>query len=86
MPAEGCAPLMMMLENRPNDHDNDREQKHEDGNTVDPMHIPHPLRTRRIRIPFLDIEVLLDLSPNTHNNMLNAQPRPPASNGPRRPM
>jgi hypothetical protein len=47
--------------------DNDPRQKHKDRNPVDPMHIPHPLRVRRIRVPLLDIKILLDLSPNSHD-------------------
>jgi hypothetical protein len=46
--------------------DNDPRQKHKDRNPVDPMHIPHPLRVRRIRIPFFDIEVFGDLSSDSH--------------------
>jgi hypothetical protein len=48
----------MSLENKdPQDHKNDPNKEHKDGNAVDPMHIPHPLRIRRIRIPLPNIKV-----------------------------
>jgi hypothetical protein len=59
---------MMMFENRPHNHNDDRDQKHKYGYPIDPMHIPHPLRPRRTRIPLLDVEILLDLSPNAHKD------------------
>jgi hypothetical protein len=58
---------MMMFEDRPKDHDKDRDQKHKDGNAVDPMHVLHPLSAWRIRIPLFDVEIFLDLSPNSHS-------------------
>jgi hypothetical protein len=33
------------------------------------MHIPHPLRMRRIRVPLLDIKVLRQLPPDSHKKM-----------------
>jgi hypothetical protein len=63
-------PLMMMPENRPHDHNDDRNQEHKDGNAVDPMHVLHPLSMWRIRIPLLDIKIFLDLSPNSHSSKI----------------
>jgi hypothetical protein len=48
------------------EQENDPHQEHENGDPVDPMHIPHPLRVRRIRIPLFDIEVFGDLSSDSH--------------------
>jgi hypothetical protein len=45
-------------------------QEHENGYPVDPMHISHPLRVWRIRIPFFDIEVFGDLSSDSHRAKL----------------
>ena len=72
--AAGRVPLMMMMpEHQPVDHNNDRDQKHENGNAIDPMHILHPLRMRCVRITLLDVEILPDLSPNSHGKMLEIQ-------------
>jgi hypothetical protein len=58
----------MSLENKDSqDQENDPHEEHKNGDPVDPMHIPHPLGIRRIRIPLLDIKVLLYLSPDSHN-------------------
>jgi hypothetical protein len=55
------------FENEKFDQQNDDpDDEHEYGNPVDPMHVPHPLRVWRIRIPFFYIEVLADLSPDSH--------------------
>ena len=59
---------MMMLEDRPEDHDNDRDQKHKNGDAVDPVHVLHPLSPWRIRVPLLNVEIFLDLSPNSHSS------------------
>src|ERR1700761_8085295 len=65
---------MMMFENKKFQQQNDQShQEHENGDPVDPMHIPHPLRIRCIRIPLLDIKVFLDLSPNSHRNRITSQ-------------
>jgi hypothetical protein len=57
----------MPLENKdPQDQKDQSQQEHKDGDTVDPMHIPHPLRIRRIRVPLLNVEILGYLSPNSH--------------------
>jgi hypothetical protein len=49
------------------DHQNDqRKQEHKNGYPVDPMHIPHPLRIRRIGILLFDVEIFFDLPPDTH--------------------
>jgi hypothetical protein len=48
-------------------YDNDqRYQKHEQRDPVNTMHITHPGRIRRIGIAFFYIEILLQLSPNSH--------------------
>jgi hypothetical protein len=58
----------MFLENKdPQDQKDQPQQEHKNGDAVDPMHIPHPLGIRRIRIPFFDVEILSYLSPNSHN-------------------
>jgi hypothetical protein len=59
--------MMMSEKDCPDDHDNDRHQKHKDGDTVDPMHVLHPLSAWRIRVPPLNVEIFLDLSPNSHS-------------------
>jgi hypothetical protein len=57
----------MLFENKQlQQQNNDPRQKHKDRYPVDPMHIPHPLRIRRIRIPLLDEEIFLNLSPDSH--------------------
>jgi hypothetical protein len=48
---------MSFEKNKPNDHEDQAQEKHEYGDTVDPMHIPHPLSIRRIRITLLDVEI-----------------------------
>jgi hypothetical protein len=57
---------MMLEKNRFNDDKNQPQQENKNRDPVDPMHIPHPLRIRFIWIPLLNIEILLDLSPDTH--------------------
>jgi hypothetical protein len=57
---------MMLEKNRFNDDKNQPQQENKDSGPVDPMHIPHPLRIRLIGIPLPDIEILPDLSPDTH--------------------
>jgi hypothetical protein len=58
------------------DHDNDyRHEEHKNGGPVDPMHVPHVLRIRRIRIPLFDVEVFLDLSPDSHTPNLIGCPK-----------
>jgi len=48
------------------DHDNDGYDEHEQGNTVDAVHVFHPLRVRLIRIAFFNIQVFSYLSPDSH--------------------
>jgi len=48
------------------DHKDQTGQEYEQRDPVDPMHIPHPLRMRGIRVPLLNVEILSDLSPDTH--------------------
>jgi hypothetical protein len=57
---------MMLEKNRFNDDKNQPQQENKDSGPVDAMHIPHPLRIRFIRIPLLNIEILPDLSPDSH--------------------
>jgi hypothetical protein len=57
---------MMLKKNRSNDDKDQPQQENKDSGAVDPMHIPHPLRIRLIRIPLLYIKILPDLSPDTH--------------------
>jgi hypothetical protein len=57
---------MMLKKNRLNDYKNQPQQENKNSGPVDPMHIPHPLRIRLIGIPLPDIEILPDLSPDTH--------------------
>ena len=54
-------------------NDDDSHQEHEDRDPVDPMHIFHPLGMRRVRIPFLDIEVFCKLSPDSHSTLIEPQ-------------
>ena len=58
--------LSMFEKNCPDDQDDQPNKKHKNGNPVDPMHIPHPLRIRRIRVPLFDVEIFLYLTPDTH--------------------
>jgi hypothetical protein len=48
------------------DHKDQTGQENEQRDPVDPMHIPHPLRMRGIRVPLLYVEILTELSPDTH--------------------
>jgi hypothetical protein len=61
-----AVPLMSFEKDQPDDHKDQSQQKHKNGDTVDPMHVFHPLSTWRIRIPLLDIKIFLELSPNSH--------------------
>jgi hypothetical protein len=45
---------------------NERNQKKKDGKPVDPVHVFHPLRMRRIRISFFQVEIFGDLAKKTH--------------------
>jgi hypothetical protein len=58
---------MSFEKDQPDDHKDQPDQKHKNGDTVDPMHILHPLSMWRIRIPLFNVEIFLDLSPNSHN-------------------
>jgi hypothetical protein len=58
---------MMFEKQVPHDQNDQPYQEHEYGNAVDPMHVSHPLRIRRIRIPLLDIEIFSYLSPDSHD-------------------
>jgi hypothetical protein len=58
---------MTFEKNCPDDYKDQPQQKNKNRKPVNPMHIPHPLRVRVFGIPFLDIEVFFDLSPDTHN-------------------
>jgi hypothetical protein len=57
---------MTLEKNRFNDDKNQPQQENKDSGPVDPMHIPHPLGIWFIRIPLPDIEILPNLSPDTH--------------------
>ena len=46
--------------------DHDRRQEHKDRYPVDPVHVPHPLGIRLIRVPLFNVEVFFDLSPDSH--------------------
>ena len=59
----------MSLEKEPQNNKDQPQQEHKNGDPVNPMHIPHPLRVRCIRIPFLDVEVFRYLSPDSHNQI-----------------
>jgi hypothetical protein len=58
---------MSLEKKQPDDHEDQPQEKHKDGDPVDPMHIPHPLGIRRIRIPLLNVEIFRYLSPDSHN-------------------
>jgi hypothetical protein len=58
---------MSFKKDQPDDHKDQPQQKHKNGDAVDPMHVFHPLRMWRIRVPLLDVEIFLDLSPNSHS-------------------
>jgi hypothetical protein len=65
----------MSFENKkPEQQDNEPRQKHKDRDPVDPMHIPHPLRVWRIRVPFFNIEVFPNLPPDSHKVKLLQNP------------
>jgi hypothetical protein len=64
----------MSLENKdPQDQKNKPQQEHKDRDPVDPMHIPHPLRVWRIRIPLLYVEIFRYLSPDSHIGSIETQ-------------
>jgi hypothetical protein len=56
----------MLKKKEPDDHKDQTQQENKDGDAVDPMHIPHPLRMRRIRVPLLNVEILGQLPPDSH--------------------
>jgi hypothetical protein len=56
----------MLLEDQLDDKNDNGREEHEDGYPVDPMHILHPLRMRRIGIPLFNVEILGNLSPHSH--------------------
>jgi hypothetical protein len=48
----------MPEKNGPYDDEDQTQQENKDGDAVDPMHIPHPLGMRGIRVPFFNEEIL----------------------------
>ena len=64
--ASSAGPLMSFEKDQPDDHKDQPQQKHKNGDTVDPMHVLHPLSTWRIRIALLDVEIFPYLSPDSH--------------------
>ena len=61
---------------QPEDHDDQRDQEHKNGNAVDAMHVSHPFGIRLIRIPFPQVEIFSQLFENSHYTKLiktNAQ-------------
>ena len=57
----------MMFDKKYLDQQNDQSnEEHENGYPVDPMHVPHPLAIRRIRVPLFNVEVFFNLPPDTH--------------------
>jgi hypothetical protein len=61
---------MSFEKDQPDDHKDQPDQEHKDGDTVDPMHVPHPLGMRRIRIPLFNVEVFPNLSPDSHDEQI----------------
>jgi hypothetical protein len=57
---------MSFEKNQPDDHKDQSQEEHKNGDAVDAMHIPHPLSIRRIRVPLLDVEIFPYLSPDSH--------------------
>ena len=53
---------MFFEKDQPDQHDDNSQNEHEDGYPVDPMHVPHPLCVRLLRVPFFDVEILGYLS------------------------
>ena len=58
----------MLKKKKPDNHKDQPQQEDKNGDAIDPMHIPHPLAVRGIRIPFLNVEILAKLSPDSHKN------------------
>jgi len=57
----------MLAENGPlQNHYQQRRQKQEDRDPVDPVHVFHPLRMRRSGISFLQIKIFCDLTEHAH--------------------
>jgi hypothetical protein len=58
---------MMTLKNKyPEDHNDQADKEHKEGNAVDPMHILHPLGMRCLRIPLFNVEIFAKLPPDAH--------------------
>jgi hypothetical protein len=57
---------MLVKEERPDDHHDQRDQEHKNGDAVDPVHVFDPSAPRSIRIFLLDIKVFRYLSPWAH--------------------
>ena len=51
--------------------EDERKEKHQDGNPVDPMHILEPGSLRCIRVLFLDIQIFCYLTHDAHNCFSN---------------
>src|SRR5579871_562787 len=66
-PPTGAQPLMSLEKKQPDNDQDQPQQEHKDRDPVDPVHVLHPLRMRRIGVAFLDVEVLFYLPPNSHN-------------------
>jgi len=64
---------MFFEKNKPDCNNDHRQQKHENGNAIDAMHIAHPFAVRCIRIFFFDIEVFCYLAPDSHRSLFTFQ-------------
>jgi len=58
---------MPLKEKQFDQQEDQSQQENKNADPVDPMHILHPLRMRRVGIPFLNVEILRQLSPDSHN-------------------
>jgi hypothetical protein len=54
-----------MPRKKPNEHDNDANQKQQDGNAIHPVHQKNVDIPRLVRISFFQKQVLFDLIPDS---------------------
>ncbi len=63
----------MFSEHKHFKHNNDQSyEEHEQGDTVDAMHVLHPPGVRSLGISFLNVEVFGQLSQDAHNIKLSS--------------
>lgn len=59
---------MSFEKKHPDNNNDDPDQEHENGNTVNAVHVPHPFAVGRIRVSFFDIKVFGYLAHHSHKN------------------